>query len=413
MNPSIIVTPNAYKAGKLYSIVPTDGAGDLNVVRATSATRVNSNGLIESVSSNIPRLDYSNGSCPSILVEPQRTNLLLRSEEFEDSYWNKTLASVNQNAIISPKNDLTADEIISTSTNNTFFQISSSNITRSATQYSQFFYFKNNNLSSSDTIQFAAIISNATNECRVRLNPITMEFVSQTVNGDFSNFSYSVVPLKNNWFQVIINFTISTSATVFLSRVTASISTGTIKSFYLWGAQLEAGSNATSYIPTTSASVTRNVDVISKTGIGSLINSQEGCLFINISAFVNGGLIRTISLSDGTNNNQVAIEIHSSVNNIFGFFNISGVQFFNSITSVNQTNFNKILIKWRPSSFSLFVNSIKVFENNSYPNVATNLFNTLKFSRADNARNIEGNIKSVLVFPTALTDQQCISLTTL
>jgi hypothetical protein len=68
---SLVVTPNGIKASKLYAIKPTDGSGDLSVVRATSATRVDANGLIESVATNVPRLDYTNGSCPSILVEPQ------------------------------------------------------------------------------------------------------------------------------------------------------------------------------------------------------------------------------------------------------------------------------------------------------------------------------------------------------
>jgi hypothetical protein len=74
---SLVVTPNGYKAGTLYSIKPTSGAGDMTVVRATTATRVNSAGLIESMANNVPRLDYLNASCPSLLVEPQRTNLVL------------------------------------------------------------------------------------------------------------------------------------------------------------------------------------------------------------------------------------------------------------------------------------------------------------------------------------------------
>ena len=77
MNPSILVTPNSKKAGKLDSIIPTDGTGDLDVVRATTATYVGSDGLIKTALANEVRFDYSNGSCPSILVEPQRTNLLL------------------------------------------------------------------------------------------------------------------------------------------------------------------------------------------------------------------------------------------------------------------------------------------------------------------------------------------------
>ena len=64
---SLIVTPNGYKASKLYSVKPTDASGDMTVVRATTATRVNSAGLIESVAINVPRLDYTGGGCPSIL----------------------------------------------------------------------------------------------------------------------------------------------------------------------------------------------------------------------------------------------------------------------------------------------------------------------------------------------------------
>ena len=76
---SLVLTPNAVKASKLYSIIPSNANGDMTVVRATTATRVNSSGLIESVAANVPRLNYD-GSCPSILVEPQRTNRLLNSD---------------------------------------------------------------------------------------------------------------------------------------------------------------------------------------------------------------------------------------------------------------------------------------------------------------------------------------------
>lgn len=76
---SLVLTPNGYKASKLYSIKPTSGAGDMTVVRATTATRVNSAGVIESVAINVPRLDYTGGGCPKILIEPLRTNLVFPS----------------------------------------------------------------------------------------------------------------------------------------------------------------------------------------------------------------------------------------------------------------------------------------------------------------------------------------------
>ena len=84
---SLVVTPNGYKEGTLYSIKPTSGAGDMTVVRATTATRVNSAGLIESVANNVPRLDYLNASCPSLLLEPQRTNLVTYSEQLDNAAW--------------------------------------------------------------------------------------------------------------------------------------------------------------------------------------------------------------------------------------------------------------------------------------------------------------------------------------
>ena len=72
--PSIAMIPSGYKANKLYSVLPTNGDGDFTTTRNTVATRVNENGLIEEVASNVPRLDYSDGGCPSLLLEPTSTN---------------------------------------------------------------------------------------------------------------------------------------------------------------------------------------------------------------------------------------------------------------------------------------------------------------------------------------------------
>ena len=77
---SVILTPNAYKASKLLSVVPKFGSADFDVTRATSATRINSSGVVENIGLNVPRIDYTGGGCPSILLEPQRTNLYLNSE---------------------------------------------------------------------------------------------------------------------------------------------------------------------------------------------------------------------------------------------------------------------------------------------------------------------------------------------
>jgi hypothetical protein len=78
--PTIAMIPSGYKSGKVYSVLPVDGTGDLTFTRASSATRVNESGLIETVATGVPRLDYTDGGCPSLLLEPQSTNLYLNSD---------------------------------------------------------------------------------------------------------------------------------------------------------------------------------------------------------------------------------------------------------------------------------------------------------------------------------------------
>jgi len=79
-NASLIVTPNGYKASKIYALKPTDGSSDLSFSRASTALRRNSSGVWESVASNVPRLNYPiGGGCPSWLFEPQATNIFLNS----------------------------------------------------------------------------------------------------------------------------------------------------------------------------------------------------------------------------------------------------------------------------------------------------------------------------------------------
>jgi hypothetical protein len=88
-NASLVLTPNAYKEGKLYSVIPSDGSGDFTFTRATTATRVNSDGLVELV-------PY---------------NLLEQSETFDNAIWTKTTTTVVANAETAPNGTITADTL--------------------------------------------------------------------------------------------------------------------------------------------------------------------------------------------------------------------------------------------------------------------------------------------------------------
>ena len=97
-NAGVVQIPSGYKAGttdNLYSVLPANGNGDFNATRGSTATRVNKDGFIESVATNVPRLDYPliDGvvqDCPALLLEPQRTNGLPYSLEYDNNtYYTK------------------------------------------------------------------------------------------------------------------------------------------------------------------------------------------------------------------------------------------------------------------------------------------------------------------------------------
>lgn len=260
---SLIITPSAQKAGKLYAIKPTSGAGDLDVVRATSATRVNSAGLIEVVGNNVPRLDYTNGSCPSILVEPQRTNLLLRSEEFDNASWSKNASStISANTTISANGTLTADTF---QASNLAFggilrQIHS---VTSGVAYTLSFFIKKNNY------RYVGIRFNTSTNLQRFPN---YDFDTDTLNKQGVTCDLSRVLFPNGWVRIILTYTSTTTAgTCDIALTTSNGDTATAltgnEKVDVWGAQLEAGSNATSYIPTVGSAMTRNADVITLTGL--------------------------------------------------------------------------------------------------------------------------------------------------
>lgn len=262
---SLVVTPNGTKAGKLYSIK----GDDLNVVRATSATRVNASGLIETVSANVPRLDYSNGSCPSILVEPQRTNLLLRSEEFDNVYWDKQNCTITANSAVSPDNNTTADSLIASVGTGIAKGLYLSESTSAPKSFS-FFAKKGNK-------DWAVLLGYNGN------NNVWFNISNGTIGTIGSNFiNAKIESYGNGWYRC--SATLNTSVALLTNiglyasdsdNTLSCTGDGSTASLYLWGAQLEAGSYATSYIPTTSTSVTRNADVISDSPITGITTITE------------------------------------------------------------------------------------------------------------------------------------------
>jgi hypothetical protein len=280
---SLVITPNAVEEGKIFSIKPTDGSGDLSVVRATTKTRVNSLGVIESVPINVAALDYTDSTCPSILVEPQRTNLATYSEDFTNSSWNKITSGesvstpiVTANSAISPDGTMNADLIEFTPPSDSNYSICKKIISF------------NNSLSGS-------IYLKAFDESQVG-KKVSVNIFAGNVQG-------TVLTLTNEWQRVIISGPTALYVEFMFGKGRTTWPSGGItqsesaSKFYAWGAQLEVGANATSYIPTVASAVTRNADVISKTGLSGIAEITE--TFENGTTNVISGSPTSYTMSQG------------------------------------------------------------------------------------------------------------------
>ena len=316
--PSLLIVPARFKSGKLYSQIPTSGAGDFTVTRATTATRVNASGLIESVASGIPRLDYfsSDGTvgCPALLVEPSGTNFARGVE------------------LLNTPTPATAAGGVTITTGSTDFLApdgSSGTITKyvggTASGSNFIEYVSSTSVSASGVHTFSAFVkagaTNPLNFCALQFTAYTAASGTGTsyfnlASGTALTAGATIQNYGNGWYRIIsAPYTIAADLAGSIRLIFAEgnndaswPASGTLNlTVYAWGIQLEAGSAATSYIPTTTGSVTRNADVISVSGaVSGSIGQTSGTIYAEVdvqSAFL--GAILTID--DGDTSDFISI----------------------------------------------------------------------------------------------------------
>jgi hypothetical protein len=338
---------------------------------------------------NIPRLDYTNGSCPSILVEPQRTNLLTRSEEFNDSSW-AVNATITANTAISPDGTQDADTILGTG-------------------------FIGKNILQSGIHTFSVFAKAGTSN-EIRLNV----FDGTTDRGVYYNLSNgtitssygtiiasNIVSYGNGWYRIIITTNNATRSYVQIHRDSA-------QTCFIYGAQLEAGSYPTSYIPTTSASVTRNADEISKTGISSLIGQTEGTVFLD---WKQNGLSNLQGIYANNYNLTGSISIQVDTSGRLRAFVLNNGSFFDLSTPYNTIQVGqsyKVAFAYKSGSLALYLNGNQI-------QTSTNTFSfTTTLSEIDlSNRNIyfaqtcETSVKTTAIWKTRLSNDTLATLTTI
>jgi len=395
------------KAGKIYSLKPTDGSGDFDFTRASTATRVNESGLIESVASGVPRLNYPlidgvvNG-CPSLLLEPARTNLITYSEAFDNAYWTKSDSSV-VSGFVSPDGTTNAFKLIESATtggHNIYKSISVTN----------------------GVYTFSVVAKNGERDWIFLTDANTGIGKYFNVNTGVKGAdvgavtSSNIEALADGWYRCSFTSTATASTffpVVYLADADSSFSyTGDGTSgVYIFGAQLEQGSFPTSYIPTNGSTATRSAETCNNAGDVNTFNDSEGVLMVEGSTFnAADNSFRYISLNDGTSSNLVRFVFY--LNYIFAETVVGGVnqgttQYIFPDTESN----NKIAFEYGLNNFILWVNGFNVNSDligNIFP---ANTLTKLSFDNGSGVNNFYGNTKQLLYFPSALNDSDLETLT--
>ena len=230
--------------------------------------------------------------------------------------------------------------------------------------------------------------------------------------------SYTIEDYGNGWGRFSITETANSSSTlayVYLLDDAGDVSyTGDgVSGFYLWGAQLEGLSYNTSYIPTTTATVTRNADLINNAGDSGDFNSLEGVLYAEMSALSDDLTNREISISDGTTSERVTIRYSTTTNTINAVSSVGGVLQSSLTFSVTDiTVFTKIAFKYKTNDFALWVNGVEVDTSSSGITPLLNTLNDVSFDNGAGGVDFYGECKELAVFNEALSDNELIKLTT-
>lgn len=294
----------------------------ITFTRASTATRCNDKGLIETVASGAARIDYDQVTlaCKGLLIEESRTNLLTYSEQFDNAAWTKSNCTVTANATTAPDGTVTADKLVedSATTQKSIYQFAT--VSNGATCTASFY------AKASTRTQVSAVFYSGGTVYNAVFNLSNGTFITSTGTG-----SYTITEYDSGWYRISITAVaanVSSALQISIYNNAMSYAGDGTSGLYIWGAQLEPGAFATSYVSTASAQVTRAADVSTMTGanFSSWYRQGEGTFVVHADA-ANGGSLypRLWCVSDGTQNNFMQVFVSDSLNTLATETSVAGV----------------------------------------------------------------------------------------
>jgi len=404
-----LYVPSGYKAGTAYGVLPNEANADFALVRGSAGTRINADGLIESMDTNVPRLDYTNGSCPTLLTEPERINLAKTSENLAS--WGKNpsdgTVTIRANEEISPDGNMTADVVsVLTQYDGVFTQGITTIV---GNNYSCSAYVKH--IAGSSKIRVGVTIyfysTTPTNPTKYIIVDLSNGSI---ISNEVSSFAEAkVVDAGNGWYRLIIEgMTIPVGGGGTAHFVIYSYE-DSFTEFSVWGGQIEVGNYTSSYIPNPSSGTTsRAADTGVISGdLSSYLNSSEGVLEIKAKALFNGGSDVRIAVSDGTTDNRLNLVWSTGTNTMSLVMIANGSNVFDGGTvgfknfTHDQTQMATFKIKWKSGDIQVKVNdTIVLTQADNFTMVGLDQVSLGK-GYGGSGNSFEGNVQYIKVYDSA------------
>jgi len=363
--------------------------------------------VVEGLTADLPRLDYSGGaSCPSLLLEPSRTNVLTQSEYFGSTPYTATNSSITSNDITSPEGVVNGAKLESTS-NGSASRLDSFPTLSDNTIYTASAFFKKGNV----------------NYCFIGIRG--KDGVATSVYFDLENGTKGTennspidadIEQYGDWYRCYVVQNVNSGGTapriqLAVANADNDFSTANGEYNYIYGAQLEAGSYPTSYIPTYGTAAVRGADDCVKTGISSLVGASEYTIFWEGSHIPTGEFNSFATIYNSSALGESARFYRNNTDNqIYAAAFISGNSV--SLASGITTESAKCAFRVKSGDFALYVNGSLVASSTSSMTPSASL-NSVNLQYFNSGQSFDQNTKQMLFFQTALTNAELAALTTI
>lgn len=384
----------------------------ITFTRATGGGRFNAAGQYELLPANEPRIDYDpvTKACRGILIEEQRTNLLLRSSEFDNASWLKLRVSVSANSAVAPDGTTTADKLVEDYSALATHQIGSASSFSAGVSYSVSVFVK-----AGERASFGMSFNGAAFS---EIHRISFNLNNKAILVRQGNPTFSVSDVGGGWHRVSLTAPAVASG---ISKVIfyiqddldgVSYAGDGTSGIYIWGAQLEVGAFPTSYIPTTTAQATRAADVCSVDNLSPWYRADEGTLFADFVAGVDTRGNVVTNLQGNISESDVIRLRMNSAGILDGAIIVGGVSLANnSLLATTANTQNKAAVTFKVGSSRAAVNG--AFSNNTTPSALPAVSQLSIGDQIPSGNAINGHIRRIRYIPRRISDTELQALTAL